>query len=54
MPGRPYILNIHAKETTATITAIKYREDVDSGAHLAARTLALNEIAVVQLSTSAR
>ena len=52
MPGRPYILKIHAKETTATITAIKYREDVDSGAHLAARTLALNEIAVVNLSTS--
>ena len=51
-PGRPYLLKLHAKEVSATVTAIKYREDVDSGAHLAAKTLALNEIAVVNLSTS--
>ena len=50
--GRPYLLKVHTKEVTATVTAIKYREDVNSGAHLAARTLALNEIAVVNLSTS--
>jgi bifunctional enzyme CysN/CysC len=52
MPGRPYLLKIHACETTATVTAIKYKEDVGSGAHLAARTLALNEIGMVNLSTS--
>ncbi len=51
-PGRPYLLKLHAKEVSATVTAIKYREEVDSGAHLAAKTLALNEIAVVNLSTS--
>ena len=50
--GRPYLLKIHSKEVTATVTTIKYREDVNSGAHLAAKSLALNEIAVVNLSLS--
>ncbi|PKN12512.1 MAG: adenylyl-sulfate kinase [Deltaproteobacteria bacterium HGW-Deltaproteobacteria-4] len=50
--GRPYLLKMHTKEVTATVTTIKYREDVNSGAHLAAKTLALNEIAVVNLSLS--
>ena len=52
MPGRPYLMRLHAKESGATVTAIKYREDVDSGARLAARTLGLNEIGVVTLSTA--
>ena len=52
MPGRPYLLKLHGKEVTATVTDIKYREDIDTGAHLAAKTLALNEIGVVNLSTS--
>jgi bifunctional enzyme CysN/CysC len=52
VPGRPYILKLHARETNASVTAIKYREDVETGAHLAAKTLALNEIGVVNLSTS--
>ena len=52
MPGRPYLLKIHGKEVTATVTEIKYREDIDTGARLAAKSLALNEIAVVNLSTS--
>ena len=50
--GRPYLLNLHNKEVTATVTRIKYREDVNTGAHLAAESLALNEIAIVNLSTS--
>ena len=52
-PGRQYLMKHACKEVTATITAIKYREDVNSGAHLAAKTLGLNEIAMVNLSTSA-
>jgi bifunctional enzyme CysN/CysC len=52
MPGRAYLLRLHAKETPATVTAIKHREDVDTGSRLAARTLALNEIGVVNLSTA--
>ncbi len=51
-PGRPYLLKLHNKEVTATITEIKYREDINTGAHLAAKNLALNEIAVVNLSTN--
>jgi bifunctional enzyme CysN/CysC len=52
IPGRPYLVKLHARETTASVTAIKYREDVETGSHLAAKTLALNEIGVVNLSTS--
>ncbi|MGE3957963.1 MAG: sulfate adenylyltransferase subunit CysN [Vicinamibacterales bacterium] len=52
-PGRQYLLKLGCKEVTATITEIKYREDVNTGAHLAAKMLGLNEIAVVNLSTSA-
>ncbi|HNH36611.1 MAG TPA: adenylyl-sulfate kinase, partial [Rhodocyclaceae bacterium] len=50
VPGRPYLLKMHCKEATAVVTAIKHRVDVNSGAHLAARTLALNEIAVANIS----
>ncbi len=50
LPGRPYLLKLHCKETTATITTIKYVEDIDTGARLAAATLACNEIGVVALS----
>jgi bifunctional enzyme CysN/CysC len=50
--GRSYLLKIHSSEVPATITAIKHRVDVNSGAALAARTLSLNDIALVTLSTS--
>jgi bifunctional enzyme CysN/CysC len=50
--GRPYFLKIHAREVSATVTDIKYRLDVNTGAKLAARSLALNEIADVDLSTA--
>jgi bifunctional enzyme CysN/CysC len=52
IPGRPYLLKIHTKEVVASVTALKYRVDVNTGAHLAAKTLALNEIGVVNLSLS--
>ncbi|MCB9162908.1 MAG: sulfate adenylyltransferase subunit CysN [Flavobacteriales bacterium] len=52
-PGRQYLLKSACKEVTATVTGIKYREDVDTGAHLAAKTLELNGIGTVHLSTSA-
>jgi len=51
-PGRQYLLKLAFKEVTATVTAIKYLEDVNTGAHLASKTLGLNEIACVNLSTS--
>lgn len=52
-PGRQYVLKLATKEVSATVTVIKYREDVNTGAHLAAKSLGLNEIACVTLSTSA-
>ena len=52
-PGRQYLMKLACKEVTATVTTIKYREDVNTGAHLAAKNLGLNEIATVNLSTSA-
>jgi bifunctional enzyme CysN/CysC len=51
IPGRSYLLKTHAKETRASVTSIRHRVDVASDARLAARTLALNEIGVVNLST---
>jgi bifunctional enzyme CysN/CysC len=50
MPGRSFLLKLHTREVAATITDIKYREDIDSGAHLASKALGMNDIAVVNLS----
>ncbi|CDH47701.1 sulfate adenylyltransferase subunit CysN [Candidatus Contendibacter odensensis] len=50
LPGRSYTAKLHCKEVEAIVTEIKYREDVNSGAQLAAKSLGLNEIAVVNLS----
>ncbi len=52
-PGRQYLMKLACKEVTATVTEIKYREDVNTGAHLAGKTLGLNEMAVVNVSVSA-
>ena len=52
IPGRTYLLKTHAKEVTATVTALKYRLDVNTGAHLSTTTLAINEIGVANLSLS--
>jgi bifunctional enzyme CysN/CysC len=48
--GRPYLVKLHSKEITGTVTAIKHLVDVNSGSHLAARLLGLNDIGVVNLS----
>ncbi len=50
LPGRPYAVLIHSKSASVTITHIKHRLDINTGMHLAAKTLGLNEIAVVNLS----
>ena len=52
VPGRPYLLRMHTLQGSASITAIKYGVDVDSGSHLAAKTLGMNDIGVVNLSVS--
>jgi bifunctional enzyme CysN/CysC len=50
LPGRPYAALIHTKSASVVITHIKHRLDINTRAHLAAKTLALNEIATVNVS----
>jgi bifunctional enzyme CysN/CysC len=50
--GRPYFIKLHSKEVSGTVTLIKHREDVNTGAFLAAKSLGLNEIGLVNLSLS--
>jgi bifunctional enzyme CysN/CysC len=49
LPGRPYTALIHTKSAGVVITHIKHRLDINDGAHLAAKTLGLNEIATVNV-----
>ena len=50
LPGRPYAALIHSKSAGISITHIKHHLDISTGAHLAAKTLGLNEIATVNVS----
>jgi bifunctional enzyme CysN/CysC len=50
LPGRPYAALIHSKTAGISITDIKYRLDINTGAHLATKALGLNEIATVNVS----
>ena len=50
LPGRPYAALIHSKAASVSITHIKHRLDINTGARLAAKTLDLNEIATVNVS----
>jgi bifunctional enzyme CysN/CysC len=50
LPGRPYAALIHSKSAGVTVTHIKHRLDINTGAHLAAKSLSLNEIATVNIS----
>jgi bifunctional enzyme CysN/CysC len=49
MPGRAYLMKIGTRTVTATVTDIKHKVNVNTLEHLAAKQLALNEIAVVKL-----
>ena len=53
VPGRQYLLKLGSREVSATVTGTRHREDVDTGARLASRSLAMNELGLVTLSTSA-
>jgi len=50
LPGRPYLLKIGTKTVTATSAAPKYKVNVNTMEHLAAKKLDLNEIGVCNLS----
>ena len=50
LPGRPYLLKIGAKTVGASIAPPKYKVNVNTLEHLAAKTLHLNEIGVCNLN----
>ena len=52
IPGRSYLARIGTKTTPISITTIKYKLDVNTQEHLAARTLGLNDIAFCNLITA--
>lgn len=52
VPGRSYAFRIGTQSFAfGSITAMKYRIDVSTGAHVAARTLRLNEIGFCKIAT---
>jgi len=50
LPGRPYLLKIGTQTVPATVTEPKYKVNVNTMEHLAAKQLSLNEIGVVNLA----
>ncbi len=50
LPGRPYLLRAGTAQAVAQVTELKHKINVDSLEHQAAKTLALNEIGVCNLS----
>ena len=50
IPGRQYLMRLGTDEVPVTVTVLKHRIDVNTRAHLAARQLAMNELAVVNLA----
>lgn len=50
IPERQHGASVHTQQAAAAVTRIKYRVDIDSGQHLAANSLALNDIADINLS----
>jgi len=52
LPGRSYLMKINHVTLGATVTELKHRIDTDSRAKLAAKTLALNEVGVCNLSVA--
>ncbi|WP_300375445.1 sulfate adenylyltransferase subunit CysN [Henriciella sp.] len=50
LPGRSYIMKMGAREAQMQVTEQRYRVDVNTRAHEAAKTLDLNEIGVVNIA----
>lgn len=53
IPGRSYILRTETDSVTATVSTLKHRIDVNSFAHEAAKSLEMNEVGAVNISTQA-
>lgn len=52
LPGRAYGIKCGSQTTTATISSLKYKLNVDSLDHVAGKTLELNEVGLCNLSTA--
>ena len=50
LPGRPYLLKLGTRTVNATVTEPKYKVNVNTMEHLAAKKLDLNEIGVCNIS----
>jgi len=50
LPGRPYLMKIGTRLVSATITEPKYKVNVNTMEHLAAKVLELNEIGVCNIA----
>ncbi|HTM82592.1 MAG TPA: sulfate adenylyltransferase subunit CysN [Asticcacaulis sp.] len=50
IPGRTLLIKIGAKTVSASVTEIKHKTDVNTFADLAAKTLKLNEVALVNIA----
>jgi bifunctional enzyme CysN/CysC len=53
LPGRSYLLKLSTQTVTVTVQPPKYQINVNTLEHLAAKTLDLNAIGVVELTTAA-
>ncbi len=54
IPGRSYLMKIGTQTVSATVHHPKYRVDVNTLEHLAAKTLGLNDIGICELATDKR
>ena len=50
LPGRSYLLKMNNSTVSASVTALKYKININDMSHMSAKTLALNEIGVCNLS----
>ena len=51
-PGRSYLIKINNNTAVATVTELKHRLDIETLSQLAAKSLALNEVGVANLSVA--
>ncbi|MCZ8141744.1 MAG: sulfate adenylyltransferase subunit CysN [Acetobacteraceae bacterium] len=51
LPGRDYLLRISQEWTQARITSLRHGIDVNTGNHIAARTLQMNDLGLCHLAT---
>jgi bifunctional enzyme CysN/CysC len=52
LPGRSYLMRIGTRFVPARVTTLKHKVDVNTLEHIAAKTLALNEIGLCNLATA--